>query len=428
MTFQSIFFTTTASAILEDMSLHEQLEAWALELGVKLHGVSAQEIPGRGIGMVAERNLQVSERVYKSQYLRTGHVPSQNTDCVVRSILMSCQDGELLLEIPTAALMTAQSVSQTVKDAGIKSVNGLLAAEIALDEFVALKPWRRSLLEIESYRKSLPIMWPRTLQKLLPRASRVLVEKQRARFQPDWIAVSASLPNVTYEQYLYCWLVVSTRTFYWTSSDPDVEAPADPYDCLAIVPFADYFNHANRGCQVKFSASGFEIYAHQQIEKGEEIFTSYGNHNNDFLFAEYGFMLAENQHDTVCLDEVLLPLFSGQVEEDVRAADFLGDFLLDRNGVCYRTQVALRRLCMPRSEWQKLLTEGIEEPDDHLAAVNSLLTESLKRYLRTAQLYKQDVENLDCGQNDQIALLRRRWEQMQCLLSAGVHRYANSPH
>ena len=66
------------------------------------------------------------------------------------------------------------------------------------------------------------------------------------------------------------------------------------------------------GCDVTFSPSGYTICADRDIAPGEEVSISYGNHSNDFLLAEYGFILAENRWDEIRLDDILIELIDPQ--------------------------------------------------------------------------------------------------------------------
>ena len=82
------------------------------------------------------------------------------------------------------------------------------------------------------------------------------------------------------------------------------------------------------------------------IESGEEVFTSYGSHSNDFLMAECkdhemnqlqdqpssysldGFILQNNQWDSVPLDDILLPMLSEDSQRALLKFGYLGYVLL----------------------------------------------------------------------------------------------------
>ena len=71
-----------------------------------------------------------------------------------------------------------------------------------------------------------------------------LLAKQEARVEKDWAKVSTAIPAADRERYIYYWLLVNTRTFYHElPRKQTVKTPRE--DCMALCPFADYFNHAD---------------------------------------------------------------------------------------------------------------------------------------------------------------------------------------
>ena len=248
------------------------------------------------------------------------------------------------------------------------------------------------------------------------------IRKPKKKLSLDWTTVSAAFPTLSYDLYLYNWHIVNTRTFYYTSPNIKTEKPVHRDDCLAFVPFADYFNHADVGCKVTFSPFLYQICTDRQIEKGEEVYISYGNHSNDFLLAEYGFILDENKWDEIFLDEVILPLFSEDQKLKLKEAGFLGKFALERGTMCYRTQVALSLLCMPLNRWQLLLTDGLEDEDQYQVAVNKIWLSALNAYLDHVHERLKQVEALNCGLPSQRDTLSRRWKQIRLLLTIAISR------
>jgi hypothetical protein len=282
--------------------------------------------------------------------------------------------------------------------------------------------WRAVLPTKEDFEESMPLMWHPLLQALLPPASLSLLENQKKKLSLDWTTVSTAFPTLSYDHYLYNWLIVNTRTFYYTSPKIKTKNPLNRDDCLALIPFADYFNHADVGSVVTFSPSGYKICTDRQIEKGEELYISYGNHSNDFLLAEYGFILDENKWDEISLDELILPLFSKEQKHQLKEAGFLGNFALDRETVCYRIQVALRLLYMTSNRWQRLVANGLEDEDKHQEAVDKILLKTLKAHLDSVHERLKQVKVLHCGLSSQRDTLSRRWKQIHLLLTTAISR------
>jgi hypothetical protein len=84
-------------------------------------------------------------------------------------------------------------------------------------------------------KKPLDEVYETSHQNLLP-----AMEK---RLQDAWNSVRAVFPETDWETYSYFWLIVNTRSFYYLM--PDEEPPEDRNDAMALVPFADYFNHSD---------------------------------------------------------------------------------------------------------------------------------------------------------------------------------------
>ena len=336
--------------------------------------------------------------------------------------------GDMLLTVPISALRTAQTVPKSIsKPIPTITVHGLLATELAMDKSKGGTAWEAGPQFKEDFGDLMPLTWHPMLQALLPPVSLSLLEIQKKKHSSDWTIVSSAFHTLSYDVYLYNWLVVSTRTFYYTSQTTKTRKPINRDECLALVPAADYFNHAEVGCEVAFSPSGYNICANRQIEKGEEICVSYGHHSNDFLLTEYGFILDNNKWDEISLDDALLPFFSEEQKHELKAAGFFGKFVLDAETVCYRAQLALRLLCVTStSKWQQLVAHGLGDEDKYQEVVNTILVKALKNYLERVHERLTQLEVLPCGLSNQRDILSRRWKQIRRLLTIAIIRIENS--
>ena len=84
-----------------------------------------------------------------------------------------------------------------------------------------------------------------------------LLRKQEQKLKKDWSVISTIFPNSTFEAYAYNWLIVNTRSFYYEL--PSLKVQPAREDRMVLCPFADYFNHADRGCEVSFDESGYTV-------------------------------------------------------------------------------------------------------------------------------------------------------------------------
>ncbi|EXJ54410.1 hypothetical protein A1O7_09749 [Cladophialophora yegresii CBS 114405] len=468
-----------------DPDLSAELTEWALSQGATVDGIAAHAFPGKGLGIIVQRRLEA---------------------------------GDTILKIPTSLLRTESSLPDHLQSLAIAnecSINGLLALDVCLDTDDSsasslYSPWRSTLPSFLDVKSSMPLFWTPEAQHLLPPPGQALLRKQQSKLHRDWTAVSergVAGSSLTLEQYTYRWLLVSTRTFYYTPAESSPSSKSRPRgkskskskskshrrsksntathpgqprqadDCLAIVPFGDFFNHTASPPTVKatYSASGYDFVVTSPhagpVEKGTELFISYGSHSNDFLLVEYGFILPEghNAHDALILDEVVLPLFDPEQTAVLEAAGYLGNYVLaaipsgssnggggddddddddddnadglnppneDQNGnecvkdaeveaevVCYRTTTALRLLCMPFRWWKRGLECGFDEGDSFQGAVKELIGKLLRTYIDMAGQKIQQVAKLDDGAYaDQKDVLTRRWAQILALLTAASKR------
>ncbi|KAI1398597.1 SET domain-containing protein [Hypoxylon fuscum] len=360
------------------MEPHEELLAWAKEQGVRLDGIEPKRIPGRGIGVVAARTIKPDNTV---------------------------------LEVPTPCLRSIDTVRQSIIRHLPKSItiHGLLAADLALDTSSKFAVWN-AVCPTPTDFHSMPLVWPRELQKFLPPSARDLLAKQEAKLKKDWAMVSAAFPEqLDEERYRYAWLLVNTRTFYFLNAK--LKRRKNPDDHMCLQPVADLFNHGDAGCSVAFDNNGFYFKARQEYKKGDEVKICYGRHSGDFLLVEYGFVMDENKWDEVLLDEVLLPKLDAKQKEKLEEVGYLGKYVLEREGVCHRTQVAMRLLCCGAREWKKFVDGADGERSQKMVdeAIYSL-TGDMQRH---ADLQIAGITDLRDVDKEQKETLIRRWEQIK---------------
>lgn len=227
-------------------------------------------------------------------------------------------------------------------------VQAIIAAYLTCgseEELSPYKLWFKTWPTRQDFEDSMPLMWPRSLGGLswpdgaatdesatpctnfLPPSisgswnsiekgvpvkeyeadHQNLVEGQGQRLRKAWDDVVSAIPNIDWRSFSYHWLILNTRSFYWVA--PDQEPPEDRNDAMALLPFADYFNHSDVEvssfflcelyvscvkwlmlcgikCDVKFDEDGYTLSATDDYEVGDEVYMSYGSHSNDTLLAE----------------------------------------------------------------------------------------------------------------------------------------------
>ncbi|KAK3897591.1 hypothetical protein C8A05DRAFT_19674 [Staphylotrichum tortipilum] len=311
-----------------------------------------------------------------------------------------------ILRLPTCrppkAVRSLHSVPEDVltRLAPDVSIHALLAAELALDKSPDLALWKAVLPTLSDFEVTMPFMWHHDLQDLLPQPARDIVRRQQARFSRDWESVSKAFPAMCRGEYLYVWFVINTRTFYYVTAQMEAYPPDDR---LALLPVADLFNHAAGGCRVSFTPGGrFSICTDRAYRAGEEDYISYSEYSNDFLLAEYGFVLEENRWDQVSLQDLLLPKLD-------MTRDCLGPFTLSADNLgCRKTHVALRLLCCTQEEWQWFVDVEEDHGPTCQKKVDVLLIQLLHDLLDGAKKMLEDIGEMSIGQSVQRELLAGR--------------------
>ena len=191
----------------------------------------------------------------------------------------------MLCDVPASALLTINTVPHGFSKLhkGI-TVHGLLASFLAFggpDTF-RYSPWKNSWPSMQDFQETMPLLWPSFMREaldndgnphdtngrrgesafILPPAiagrwahcqlhefwkvrGTAPMYRQEMKLKADWEIVSRVFPNRTMPEYIYYWLIVNTRSFYFEVSGSEASQNHD--DRMVLCPFVDYFNHNDHG-------------------------------------------------------------------------------------------------------------------------------------------------------------------------------------
>lgn len=325
---------------------------------------------------------------------------------------LSFKAHESVLRVPIRAIRSATTITQELlrQTPSAMPLHGLLAAELALDDTDTLAAWRHALPTMADMTATIPQMWREELQNLLPSPARSLLEKQQAKYQREWNMISQAIPSLREEEFRYYWFVINTRTFL---HDVPETQRYNWEDRLALVPVADMFNHAESGCTVSYTPEHYTVTTDRAYEASEEVFVSYGDHSNDFLLAEYGFLMANNCWDVISIDDIVIPKLDEASREELCRRDLLGKYMIHvEKGPCRRTLVALQALCCPYEQWLQYV-EGRDDGHGSQDTVNVLLCEVLGDLQRTIEEKLKMIDELCVSAPRQRDTLKQRWKQIE---------------
>ncbi|KAJ1949567.1 hypothetical protein FBU59_001086, partial [Linderina macrospora] len=134
-----------------------------------------------------------------------------------------------------------------------------------------------------------------------------IIADQYARLVEDWRCAKLASPDILLEWrvFVWAWLAVSTRCINLGRRENARKGLVGTADRVALAPFLDFLNH-NETAQVTVRFDElkrkFVIRTHIAYRKGQEVFISYGPHDNRRMLVDYGFVLAANPYRFLELD------------------------------------------------------------------------------------------------------------------------------
>lgn len=129
--------------------------------------------------------------------------------------------------------------------------------------------------------------------------------------------------------------------------------------------------------QTAIVGSNFEIVTNNTYEPGDQVFISYGSHDNKKLFLEYGFVLADNPNDVVTITREHLcklnsqkqniPYFTSKLSflEEKNIISETSGFTTD--GLMWNGKITVQVLSYPsasRPDWRSLFFQPVEQELD----------------------------------------------------------------
>jgi len=139
--------------------------------------------------------------------------------------------------------------------------------------------------------------------------------------------------------------------------------------------------------------------------------------------------VSENRWDEVSIDHIILPDLNDMRKDSLETAGFLGNYTLDKETICYRTQVAIRALILPPQKWQNF-ANGIDSGEKDQVNVNGRLAIMLDGFRHEAWATIQRLRALgvvEGGEGAQRDVLERRWRQIIEMVDCAIARLQCRP-
>ncbi|KAI5962034.1 hypothetical protein CANMA_003686 [Candida margitis] len=209
------------------------------------------------------------------------------------------------------------------------------------------KPFIEMLPTIDDF-LLMPINYDCGILELLPRSTKFMHEKVLQRFNLDYQVVVNLLSSKTgdvssiipKDEFLLSWISINSRCLY-------MKLPTSTHnsDNFTMAPYIDFINHSpDDHCNLKIDNKGFQVFTTSNYPTNEQLYFSYGPHSNNFLLTEYGFIIADNKWDDIDVSEDILSLLRPNQVEFLKQHDYFDNYTINKDGMSFRTEVALATL------------------------------------------------------------------------------------
>jgi len=259
------------------------------------------------------------------------------------------------------------------------------------------KPFLDMLPSMDDF-ELMPIDWPQEICTLLPSSTEVRNKKVRSRFDNDYQViceliktkidkdgdVTTLLPR---QEVLLSWLCINSRCLYM-----DLPTSKNSADNFTMAPYVDFMNHScDDHCTLKIDGKGFQVRTTSQYNTGDQVYLSYGPHSNDFLLCEYGFVIPDNKWNDLDISQYIIPLLKPPHVEFLKSFDYYDNYTMTKEGISFRTEVALATLqeSDPQNSRKLLaLINGYTDGDVFKEHSNALLLVILNKIIHEAEKHQ----------------------------------------
>ncbi|XP_068122183.1 SET domain-containing protein 4 [Hyperolius riggenbachi] len=323
----------------------------------------------------------LKDRGFHDSRLRMAHFSDAGRGLMTKCLL---QPGDLIIALPESCLLTADVVLKSQLGEYIRRWRPPVSALLALCTFLITEryageqsPWKPYVdLLPSSY--DCPVYWETDIMEFLPEPVRQKAREQKTTVQDFYashVPFFRSLQPLyqentedilNYDAVRWAWCSVNTRTVYM--KHPHREGLSAEQDVYALAPFLDLLNHSP-AVQVEAAFNektrNYEIRTKSQYRKYDQVFICYGHHDNQRLLLEYGFVAADNPHQSVYVTRDVIQQYLSLTDKQLQKKwsllhenGFLENLTFGPDGPSWKLLTALRLLCLGAEEflyWKKVL-------------------------------------------------------------------------
>ncbi|KAL3882936.1 hypothetical protein ACJMK2_029238 [Sinanodonta woodiana] len=298
--------------------------------------------------------------------------------------------GEIIISIPEQLLITTTTVLQSEIQDKVKRWTPKLSSQQAIAVFLIWEFTKGRQSHWFQYIACLPMSFTTPLYfkkaelSQLPVSvySKAVKEINKIKTAYDDIA-SFSKEHwkefhevFNFNNFRWAWYVINTRSVFF--KEENSEYLTSDENNIALAPFLDMLNHsshANIQAGFNHTTQCYEIKTFDKYKPYEQVFISYGPHNNSHLFIEYGFIILDNPHDVYDFSyddlEYLRDLFHMDLWEKkiniLRENSLLQSLSISLEGLSWKLWTVLQTLAMDWNQlqkWNLILQDKVERRND----------------------------------------------------------------
>lgn len=359
--------------------------------------------------------------------------------------------GQMIISLPESCLLTTDTVIRSCLGAYITKWKPALSPLLALCTFLVSEKhagdqsvWK-PYLDILPKSYTCPVCLEPEVVNLLPEPLKAKAEEQRTSVQ-EFFASSRdfffslqplfeeAIDSVfSYRALLWAWCTINTRAVYLRtgrraclSSEPNI---------CALAPYLDLLNHSpNVEVKAAFNEESgcYEISTASSYRKHEEVFISYGPHDNHRLLLEYGFVSLCNPHACVYVSKEILVKYLPSTDKQMNKKisllkdhGFLENLTFGWDGPSWRLLTALKLLCLEAEKficWRKVLLGEVISDTNEKTSLNIVqkiccyLTEEATAMLQKVSRMKDEKVSLI----NEVVLVETLWTEELKILKASA--------
>uniref|UniRef100_A0A2C9KSQ2 SET domain-containing protein n=2 Tax=Biomphalaria glabrata TaxID=6526 RepID=A0A2C9KSQ2_BIOGL len=331
--------------------------------------------------------------------------------------LYRIEEGDVVVSIPYHLLITTNLVFSSDLQPIIERVGIMFTPQQLLTVFLISELFKKEHSFWHPYISLLPNVYFSSVyfspeeMKLLTKRAHCLALEYRERFEGARKKIlefiNTHVPwcegKVSLEHIKWAWSTIDTRSVYLLTEEHPLLVIDPEESHVALAPLLDFLNHKDTA-QVRAGINpgslSYEIITDDKYKKYEQVFISYGPHDNTRLAINYGFTLPNNIHNVfhfsledikACLNVDSASL--GKKQAIIQENGFDLNLFCNKDGLSWSLMVALKIFTIPKeflSLW-KTISHDASTSSEYTNLASKLAIRLLTEALLKVQHHLQYV-------------------------------------